>query len=107
MKDLHDIIKDEVFLEKLTEAKTAGEFVDLLAGNNITLDGELTPDEAFRLFKENEGSELKEDDLENVNGGILISTGIMAACALTASAGFICFLGGYAYQTVKNARRKK
>ncbi len=54
-----------------------------------------------------QNNELNMEDLEQVNGGILISTGLMAIGGFALGGSGLAFLGGYAYKTAKNIFGKK
>ena len=105
-KNLNEVLEDKELLVSLVEAQTANEFGKILADKEIALDG-LTNEEAFKLFKEQEGKELNEDELAEVSGGIALTVALGAAGAFTLAGGALSFLGGYAYQKYQNWKKKK
>lgn len=104
-KNLNEVLEDKELLIALVEAQTADEFGKILEKKEIALDG-LTNEEAFKLFKEQEGKELNEEELMEVSGGIALAVGLGAAAAFTLAGGVVSFIGGYAYQKYKNWKKK-
>ena len=103
---LKKYLENEEFMTGLVEAKTPEELQKLFDKFSITLEEGLTIEEAFKLVKEQENAEISEAELEDVSGGIALTLALTSAGLLIAGAGALCFLGGYAYQTYKNWRRK-
>ena len=57
-------MENDIF-EKLKEAKSAEELVEIAKANGA----EITTEDAQKLFSQISGSELSEDDLEKIAGG--------------------------------------
>ena len=104
-ENLKKLMENKALLEGLVDVQTPDDLAKLLAENNIELEEGLSMEKAFELVKKGQTDELTEEDVENVNGGIVLSIAIGAVGAFVLASAALCFIGGYAYQTVKNARR--
>lgn len=107
MNEMEKILHNEDLMIGLVEVETPAALVELLNANGISLAEDLTPEKAFELVKAQANAELDENALDDVNGGILLSTAIGATAVLALAATELCFFAGYAYQTYKNAKDKK
>lgn len=106
-ENLQKLLENEELMAGLVEVQTPEELQALLDKNAVALEDGLTIEEAFKLLKEQESAEISEAELENVAGGIGLVVAATSAGLLALSAGMLCFLGGYAYQTYKNWKKKK
>ena len=93
--------------EKTVKTENPAQLAELFAAHNITLAEGLTIEKAFELVKAQENAELDEEALSVVNGGIALSLAVSSAVVLAVAATELCFFAGYAYQTYKNAKKKK
>ena len=107
MNEMEKILQNEELLEAITAVETPAELGELFAQNGIQLEEGYTIEKAFADLKAQENAELGEEALDDVAGGIALLTGALAAGAFTVGAGAVIFIGGYAYQKVKNAVSKK
>ena len=77
---LEEAVKDEVFVRKLADAKSPEEAQEIFLSKG--LDFSLDEVKAIGRSLENEGSELDDDELENVSGGcgwvVVAAFGILA-----------------------------
>ena len=104
-EEFKKLLEDKEFLTALVEVKTPESLGKLFTARNIKIDN-LTNEEAFRILKEQETAELDERSLEDVSGGIAFTVAAGAVGAFVLGAGAIAFIGGYAYQTIKNGKKK-
>lgn len=104
---MEEILKNEELMVGLVEAETPAQLAELFAAHGITLAEDLTMEKAFELVKAQENAELSEDALDDVNGGIALGVAITSAAVLALASTELCFFAGYAYQTYKNAKKKK
>lgn len=104
---LQKCLDNEEFITGLVEVKTPEELQELFDKNKLVLEEGLSIEEAFTLLKEQENAEISEEELENVSGGIGFVLAATSAGLLIVGAGMLCFLGGYAYQTYQNYKKKK
>ena len=104
---MESILKNEELMVGLVEAENPAQLAELFAAHNITLAEGLTIEKAFELVKAQENAELDEEALSVVNGGIALSLAVSSAVVLAVAATELCFFAGYAYQTYKNAKKKK
>lgn len=105
-KDISEVMNDKEFLISLVEADTPEAFGQILDNNEIKLDG-LSVEEAFELFKDQEGNELSEEELETASGGIGFLTGLAAVGTLAASYAVVRTIGSYAYQQYKSWKKNR
>ena len=105
---LEKIMENEEFLKGLVECSTPDELMKILQENEVELEEGLTPEEAFMAVKQYQNDELNEDALsEQVSGGsITVATALGATGALIVAGGGLAFLGGYAWQKLKNLKIK-
>ena len=84
LDQLKEAAKDEVFMEGVFVSSDCKEFASKLALKGI----ELTDEEAKQLYEgmKSESSELAEDELDDVSGGLAIST---AAWMVAGGASFL------------------
>ena len=71
----------EEILVKLANVNTVEELNAILAENNVALEEGVTP-EAFLAELKAESDELNVDDLDNVAGGIIITTAMVLKAAV-------------------------
>lgn len=104
---LEKLMENDDFLKGLVECSTPEELMVILNNNDIQLEEGLTPEEAFKAVKQYQTDELDEEALENVSGGsITVGTALAATGALILAGAALSFLGGYAYQKIKNLKIK-
>ena len=99
---LEKLMENDELLKGLVECSTPDELMKILKENELELEEGLTPEEAFKAVKEYQNDEVSEEALENVSGGMAISTGLMVVGAYVLAGGELSFLGAYAYQKIKN-----
>lgn len=104
---MENILKNEELMIGLVEAETPAQLAELFAAHGVTLAEDLTIEKAFELVKAQENTELNENDLDDVNGGIGLALAVSSAVWLGIAATELCFFAGYAYQTYQNAKKKK
>lgn len=102
---INELLQDQEFIEGLRSVNTPEELKEILDERNITLEEGLSYDEALMKMKEYDGSELSEDDLEAVSGGILVTTAVAATATLVVSGLLLCFFVGYGVQTISDAAK--
>jgi hypothetical protein len=103
---MEKLMANDELMKGLVECSTPDELMKILKENELELEEGLTPEEAFKAVKEYQNDEVNDDQLENVSGGIAISTALLAVGAYVLAGGELTFLGAYAYQKVKNAKIK-
>lgn len=100
-EQMKKLMENEELLKGIVEAQNPDQLKKVFEENGIALANGLTIDEAFHIVK-TQDDELSAENLDEVSGGILLSTALGAAGALTLAGGALSFLGGYAVQTIKN-----
>lgn len=101
MTSIKELTENKEFLTGLVEVDSPEKLAKLFEANGIVLEDGISIEDAFKMIKEQEDAELNEAELEDVNGGIALTLALTSAGLLIASGGMLCFLGGYAYQTIK------
>lgn len=107
MTNIKDLLENKEFMTGLVEVETPEALGKLLEANGIVLEEGLTLEDAFKMVKDQENGELDETALEDVSGGIALTLALTSAGLLIASGGMLCFLGGYAYQSIKKGIKKR
>lgn len=101
------LMNQEELLERLDDAQTTEEVMELMAEVGV----ELNPEEIAKAQAEAE-AELNEEDLEEVTGGSIIGTAVVIAKTIAAIASgikaaiWLAKLSGKAYKTAKNWLKK-
>ena len=101
-ENMEKLMENEELLKGLVECSTPEELMKILKENNVELEEGLTPEEAFKAVKQNQNDELDEAALEDVSGGIALGVALGAVGAFVLAGSALAFLGGYAYQKIKN-----
>ena len=101
-ENMEKLMANEELLKGLVECTTPDELMKVLKDNSVELEKGLTPEKAFKAVKQYQTDELDEEALENVSGGIALGVALGAVGAFVVAGGALCFLGGYAYQKIKN-----
>ena len=79
---METILQNAELMEKLAGVESAEALAAVLAENNIALEADLTVEKFYEILKSGAADgELGEDDLADVSGGILVTTGVFAAGA--------------------------
>ena len=103
IEKINALLQEKSFLSALEKAENNVQVRDLFAANGVE---DMTVEDVERMLQESarihQLGELNEDDLENVAGGILVSTAIV----LTVAAAELGFFTAYGYRTIKGWRKK-
>lgn len=105
MDKLQELLKDEVFLQKVAEVETPEELGVIFGEYNLQLEEGATLEEAFQAIQNSDDGELSEDDLADANGGIALMVGLGAVGAFTLAGSAAAFICGYASK--KYGKKKK
>lgn len=81
---MENIINNEELMKKLAAVETVEELMKVFEENSITLEEGVTAQQFLDTMKGTQNEELNEDDLDDVSGGIIVST--TAAAAVVAGA---------------------
>ncbi len=84
MKKLEELKKDSSFLEAVSQATTLEEVKELFEKEGV----DVSLEELESICEANENGELSEEDLDNVDGGVL--------GGIVAGVGIILFIAGFA-----------
>ena len=101
------LLENEDLMIALVECDSPEKLAKIFEVNSISLEEGLSIEDAYELLKKQADNELSEEALDEVSGGIALGLAITTAGLFVASAGFVIFLCGYAYQTYRNYKKKR
>ena len=104
---LKELVENEELLLGVINAENPDELAKVFLENGLALEEGLSMDEAFKIVKAQENSELSDAELENVSGGIALSLAVSVVITTAVSAGVAAFIAGYGYQKFKNSKKSK